>query len=272
MTPVLLDQKSIFRASITIVLAMAVVFVSGYYTGYQKAESGKGVDLNKTMVLALPKPAHADVSEFEPFTPQAQIPGADIDVDSPEAAADVIDDEEHTATQANKAETKVAAVIKQTTNAIEMPAPVGNQRGHNKQRLQLALLATASAERNTAKAASVIEFTDKEHQHADDSQPPAVSIESNGQARIIDSASADDARYTIQVGVFADAENAMRRKVELESQQLTAYINEYKNKRDELRFNVRFGYFKDKSSAVSALTRFEQNLSGSGYITRIRQN
>jgi len=75
MTPVLLDQKSILKSGISIVLVMAVVFVSGYYVGYQKAESGKGVDLNKTMVLALPKPAHAEVAKFEPFIPEAQLPG-----------------------------------------------------------------------------------------------------------------------------------------------------------------------------------------------------
>jgi len=270
MTPVLLDQKSIFRAGTTIALAMAVIFVSGYYTGYQKAESGKGVDLNKTMVLALPKPAHADVSEFEPFTPQSQIPGADIDVDSPDAAADVVDDNSDTVTQANKAETKVAAVIKQTTNAIEVPAAAGNQHEQNKQRLQLASLAMVPDERNMAKLASAIMQTDNQHQHADNNQQPTDSTELSGQVLILDSASADDARYTIQVGVFADAENAMRRQAELEAQQLTAYINEYKNKHDELRFNVRFGYFKDKSSAVTALSSFEHNLSGSGYITRIR--
>jgi hypothetical protein len=72
--------------------------------------------------------------------------------------------------------------------------------------------------------------------------------------------------------VFADSQNAMRRMSELESQHLSAYTDGYTNKRNELRFNVRFGYFKDKSSALAALNSFEQNMSGSGYIASIRRN
>jgi cell division septation protein DedD len=265
MTPVLLDQKSILKTGISIILVMAVVFVSGYYVGYQKAESGKGVDLNKTMVLALPKPAHADVAEFEPFVPQLQLRGADIDVDSPELVADAIDIEHHADAQVSQAETQIAAVIDQTTNAIEKPVSVDNQHGHNRQQLQLASLTTVIDERNTLDQALVISDTNNNQQRVD-------SVESQRAAVISNTASAEDARYTIQVGVFSDAENAMRRKTELESRQLTAYINTYKNKRDQPRFNVRFGYFKDKSSAVAALTRFEQDMSGSGYVTRLRRN
>ena len=54
MKPVLLDQKSIFKTGIMISLTMLVVFFSGYYIGHQKADSGKGMGLNKTMALALP--------------------------------------------------------------------------------------------------------------------------------------------------------------------------------------------------------------------------
>lgn len=265
MTPVLLDQKSILKSGISIVLVMAVVFVSGYYVGYQKAESGKGVDLNKTMVLALPKPAHADVAEFEPFIPQSPLPGSDIDVDSPGKVADGIDIEHQADAKLTQAETKIAAVIDQATNAIETPASVDNQRGHNRQQLQLASLTTAAAVSDTVDQNPVISDTHNNRQ-------PVTSVESRRAAIIPNSASAEDARYTIQVGVFSDEGNAMRRKTELESRQLSAYINAYKNKRDQPRFNVRFGYFKDKSSAVAALTRFEQDMSGSGYVTRLRRN
>jgi hypothetical protein len=73
------------------------------------------------------------------------------------------------------------------------------------------------------------------------------------------------------VGVFADEDNALRRLSELEALQLSAYVNEYANKREEVRYTVRFGYFKNKSSALAALDVFEQNLSGSGYVARIRR-
>ena len=93
-----------------------------------------------------------------------------------------------------------------------------------------------------------------------------------GQAGIADTATAEDARYTIQVGVFADADNALRRQAELEAQQLSAYINGYSTKRDELRFIVRFGYFRNKSGAVAALAHFENKMAGSGYVARVRKD
>lgn len=236
MTPVLLDQKGIFKAGTIVALVITVVFVSGYYIGYQRAESGKGVDLNRTMVLALPKPAHADESNYEPLTPKVQMPGSDIDVDSPEIP--------------------VATVIEQTTDAIE--APVNGDSRADSNGLELAAVTEDSVD-----SAGIV---------AHGGPTSSDTTKQAGQSALADTASAEEARYTIQVGVFADSENAMRRQAELESRQLTAYIKEYRNKQDQARFNVRFGYFKDKSSANAALNSFEQRLSGSGYVTRIRRN
>ena len=135
---------------------------------------------------------------------------------------------------------------------------------HEDHQPQLASLSLAPVELKRADSRSSVIA------HGDDTQ--SVDTATATGSPLPDTATADDARYTIQVGVFADAENALRRKSELESQQLNAYINEYRNKRDEPRFNVRFGFFAGKSSAVAALTRFEQDMSGSGYVTRIRRN
>ena len=270
MTPVLLDQKSIFKAGIYLTLVIAVVFISGYYTGFQRADSGQGVDLNKTMVLALPKPAHADVSEFEPFVPQMQMPGADIDVDSPENTTDAVGDQEREVKRANEAGSRVATAIQQTTNAIETPVNTENRAAQNEKHLKPDSSPVAIARVENASAIATIGTAESDPQNAVSGQSSADNVEPIGQAVIIDNASAQDARYTIQVGVFADADNATRRKTELQDQQLTAYVNEYRNKLDQPRYNVRFGFFKDKSSALTALTHFEQNLSGSGYVTRIR--
>lgn len=275
MTPVLIDQNSLLKAGITTILVVAGVFVSGYTIGYRSAESGKGVDLNKTMVLALPKPAHADLSAFEPLTPQVAIPGAEIDVDRPELAIDSI--EQSPAIAVNQAEQQFAAVIAETTHAIEVSvltdAPADQAlRGDSQQhRRRLSGAITASgfeASHDTSEAGPGVLQT----QHADATPAAAKSSATGTGLRIVDTASADQARYTIQVGAFSNTDNAIRKKTELESRQLSAYINEYRNKSDQARFNVRFGYFKDKSSATAALSRFEQDMSGSGYVTRIRRH
>ena len=84
MTPILLDQTGIFRAGMAVSVTMLVVFFSGYYIGQQKADPGQGMELNKTIALALPGPAHADTTEYEAHIPRVQMPGAYIDVDSPD--------------------------------------------------------------------------------------------------------------------------------------------------------------------------------------------
>lgn len=264
MTPVLLDQKSIFRAGMAVSFTMLVVFFSGYYVGHQKADSGKVMELNKTIALALPGPAHADTTEYEPHIPQLQVPGAYIDVDSPDETAAAINGEEQAATQAHSSETEVQTVINETTRRIESPAASDVPTMQDNQQLHLASLAITPDVFKTG--------NDTDVTNTGDDQLPGGSIESGSQAGILDTANAEDARYTIQVGAFADSQNAIRRMSELESQNLSAYTNGYRNKRDELRFNVRFGYFNNKSSALTALNGFQQNMSGSGYIVRIRRN
>jgi len=276
MTPVLLDTKSLVKAGITVTLIVGVVFISGYTIGYHRAHSGKGVDLHNTMVLALPSPAHADVAEFEPFTPRAQLPGADIDVDRPDISVDVIE-KRRPVTPVNQAETQRAAVITRTTNAIETASTdhvrgFESRHGYNQQHPGLYVQSSVAGENNSTGILIEAEQAVGHQQDGGYTGPAADSTASDRQTGIIDTARADDARYSIQVGVFSNKQNANRKKSELESQQLTAYINEYRSKSDQPRFNVRFGYFKDKSSATAALTRFEQGMSGSGYVTRIRHH
>jgi cell division septation protein DedD len=270
MTPILLDQTGIFRAGMAVSVSMLAVFFSGYYIGHQKADAGKGMELNNTIALALPGPAHADTNEFGPHIPQAQIPGAYIDVDSPDAGTTAaIDSKQRADTQAQRADADVENVINQTASTIETPAVSDVPAAHDRQQLQLASLElTADVSSN----ADAVNESDDEAKDSGGNKHPGASAQPGARAEITDTANAEDARYTIQVGAFADSRNAIRRMAELESLNLSAYTDGYTNKHNELRFNVRFGYFRDKPSAQAALNSFEQNMSGSGYIARIRRN
>ncbi len=272
MAPVLFDQRRLFSAGMTIILGMLVVFVGGYYLGYQKADSGRDMGLNTTMALALPKPAHADTAHYEPYTPETQLPGANIDVDIADDAITAIEGKDNAVIQAGKVKAQVEAVIYETTTSIETPAASATAMQQNEPQLQLASLDVTHEVLKTDNQPDLIEAIDDSRQNAGNAQQLNDGTATAKHAGAVDTATAENARYTIQVGVYADSNNALRRKSELESQQLSAYIQAYSNKRDEQRFNVRFGYFKDKSSAVAALDGFEQNMSGSGYVTRIRRN
>ncbi len=221
------------------------------------------MELNQTIALALPRPAHADTEAYEAQQPQSLAPGADIDVDSPDAAAVGRDGETTSDAGLPYAQTGVDAVIKQTTDSIESPVAdvEAEQAG---QPMQLASLNASAAVFENSND-SVLDGAQDEPLQADEDASGAAPA-------ITDTATAEDARYTIQVGVFAEANNALRRVSELEALQLSAYTSSYTNQRDEIRFNVRFGYFSNKSSALAALEIFEQQLSGSGYVKRIRRN
>lgn len=264
MTPLLLDQRSIFRAGIAVSLGMLAVFSTGYYLGLQKAGFSGSIGLNRTIALALPKPAHADTDTEENELQVSAVlpPVATIDADSSDKGA---------AAQPTAAGLKVDDAIQQTARpgkSVTVNEDITPQQGAS---LQLASLAVPPEVLNSVNQATGKQHDDKPVDTAGE-QPSQALAGAARQSLITDTATAEDARYTIQVGVFADSENALRRMSELESQQLSAYTEGYTNRREQLRFNVRFGYFNDKASAVLALNRFEQDLSGTGYVTRIRRD
>lgn len=266
MTPVLLDQRSLFKAGMSISLGMLVVFCCGYFVGHQKAASGDGIALNQTIALALPRPAHAETEAFEPQLPQDPGPGAEVDVDSPDGS------EAGESVHAESAAVPLSTPPgmdhenRQALNSIEAGAPAEAAETASSQ-LQLASLETAPVIFDGAPA-GIGGPGDTDVHDPGAGQTAAAGNEST-LAAIQDTAAAEDARYTIQVGAFADEQNALRRLSELEAQDLSAYIDEYTNKRQEIRYNVRFGYFNNRSSALAALERFEHSLSGSGYVARI---
>lgn len=94
----------------------------------------------------------------------------------------------------------------------------------------------------------------------------AEEISQNGN--IAGDANAATARYSLQVGMYKNVDNADAKMAELLNLDLNTYINEYKNKNDEVRYNVRFGYFSSFSSAVVALEMYQQNYNGSAYVAR----
>jgi cell division septation protein DedD len=75
-------------------------------------------------------------------------------------------------------------------------------------------------------------------------------------------------KYTIQAGVYGSLHNAENMMKTLQLQKYEAYISDYINGKNETRYNVRFGYFSDKKSAISSLEKFKSNKNGDGYLVR----
>jgi hypothetical protein len=78
----------------------------------------------------------------------------------------------------------------------------------------------------------------------------------------------DKIKYSIQAGVYgrlANAENVME---QLKAEKFDAYVSEYINKSNEVRYNVRLGYFVDKRSALPTLYHFRREKNSEAYLVK----
>jgi len=91
------------------------------------------------------------------------------------------------------------------------------------------------------------------------------------ESSVVNSFTSDDLskiKYSVQVGMygrFLNAENMMKM---LQAQQYDAYVSDYSNKKNEIRYNVRFGYFADKKSAIARLKEFRADSQSDGYLVK----
>ncbi|RLA59497.1 MAG: hypothetical protein DRQ89_14005 [Epsilonproteobacteria bacterium] len=92
------------------------------------------------------------------------------------------------------------------------------------------------------------------------------SQDKKAEAKLITDDFRTKAKYSIQVGFYGRLDNAEKKVNKLQQEKLNAYVSDYVNKNNKIRFNVRFGYFVDKSSANKALKAFNKNHKSDGYL------
>jgi len=259
--PTLLDHRSYKLLLATLILFSFGSFVFGYISGYEKAEDVLLAEIDSQEML-LPEIDISQLAQLEAQPPEVEEPGASIDVDSVDvdteattALKPAIEDKQ--VVQANKP--VVTRPVAKQADAIT--APVTN---------------IAEVEKEDPKPSVMLASLDP--------VPPEVALGVGGppaeaediidqsqatEQLIVDDATRETGRYSIQVGMYSSFNNAANRVEELINNNLNAYIQDYKNSKGEPRYNVRFGYFASLTSAKQALALFEQNHAGSGYIARI---
>ena len=90
-------------------------------------------------------------------------------------------------------------------------------------------------------------------------------------SKIVDNATKEDARYSIQVGLYGIKINAERRVQNLINKQLSGHLTSFINNKGDTLYNVRFGYFLDKTSVDEALGIYQQKHTGEGYIIGLKK-
>ena len=76
----------------------------------------------------------------------------------------------------------------------------------------------------------------------------------------------DEIKYSIQTAVYGHLSRAEKMMNQLLDNNIEAYVTDYVNKSDKVWYNVRFGYYKDKKSALAALENYKRKHKGDGYL------
>lgn len=227
----MLDQRSMIRFGLALSLFLVIIFMSGYVVGFQQAETRLATPVTR-FELELPEPVVSAVEEVEPQTPVHTEPGEDVDVDS-----------------ADETELAQLTGVPVATSQSNKPATRGSDN---------AVITGADSSRPASMGVGGPAISDPGQDDVD-------------KSILYGNATRESALYSIQVGMYSSLDNAERRVEELNSTdtELNAYFDEYLNKRNNTRYNVRFGYFANHRSARQALEIYQQEMSGSGYIIKL---
>ena len=279
MAPILIDNRGLIKLGLISVITTVIVFAAGFLSGYQQATTFY-VAGSEVEILALPVPAVLLETDVGPQVPDTIVAGADIDVDQPQV-------ESKANTKNSAVESKVFTSSNNEKVNKTNEAPTSNKPaslGHasiaqsGKLRNKVSSDDTNTLNNNTRfsiKESSIKESSIKESiketvasnsfqnesgESAATKEPDLIVVAS------LTSAELNNIKYSIQVGIYGrliNAENMMRM---LQTQHLDAYVSDDTSKKNEIRYNVRFGYFVDKKSAISALKNYINKQKGDGYL------
>jgi cell division septation protein DedD len=216
MAPLLIDTNGILKLGVATAIVAVVIFVGGFYLGYQQADT-HNIALSNNHSLSVSKKVISDVETRR----SEKIEESDV-------------------VAVNQTEPVNKLVKELVIKTPDKTAPIKREE----------IQAPVSKKQQSSKEAP--------------SDAPSKSQKANVEL------TADDImakkKYSIQVGFYGRLDNAKKRVDELKQENLNAYVSDYVNKNNEVRFNVRFGYFVDRSSANKALKAFNKNHKSDGYL------
>ena len=255
MAPLLIDSRDLLKFVLVSVVTVITVFASGVFVGHQRAATyyQAGSDVHP-----LPLPVRTAVAEnaLESQLPVEVEAGEFIDVDHPGSSVKPVTKDAPAPTMMS-VPPKVTAKQK---NDKAVPAKIKTRYKDD----AVTKVETSISSKKRAKENSQMN-ADHSEQHVFSVQPDTANASFVTSVR---TDNFDDIKYSIQVGVYgrlANAENMMKM---LQIEQYEAYVTDYTNRKNETRYNVRFGYFPDRKSALASLEKFKSDNNGDGYLVR----
>jgi cell division septation protein DedD len=247
MTPILIDNRDLIKIGFSTIIITALVFSGGIFFGYQQAA---GFYQYRSMVKALTLP-EVPVNLRDQQIPGVIVAGENIDVDQAEAESQksvqpstnsIISDTTASASSANGGQSQASA---EANDAIESKSDKTLSESINKQAVHPG---------THPEAEESISELQADAEPADNTEMTSIDF--------------DKVKYSIQVGMYGSLANATNMMKMLQVQQLDSYVSNYKNRKNEPRYNVRFGYFLDKKTAITKLNDYKSKVKGDGYLVR----
>jgi len=267
MAPLLIDGRDLLKLGIISVLVAVLVFTGGFLTGHQRATTFYQAS-SETQPLSLPEQAIVVKNIVDSQVPEITEAGEKIDVDQPEAVIQANIDSKgsipgtavtSTSVVVNSLENKEISAIQESTAAVTTEiVNIEKQTERKKDNL--------AAEIQTPRLQDT-----KTKSNTGDNNRADKEITNPADALIVTTFTTDELskiKYSIQVGVYGRLINAENMMKVLQAQQYDAYVTDYTNKKNEIRYNVRVGYFADKKSANETLAKFKASQKGDGYLVR----
>ncbi len=255
MAPILIDSRDILKLGLISVLTVVLIFAGGFFTGHQRAATFYQAG-SEVRALSLPAQDLAMESIAGSQMPEIIEAGEEIDVDHPEVVMHA-----------------EAASVKLKNNSATEPVAVNLAEKRKATVLPITAAAkTENIEQKTLQKDKVIAEKRTTGSKKTDSESSIIKeIVSTVDTSIKNTLSLDELskiKYSVQVGMYGSLVNAENMMKMLQAQHYDAYVTDYTNRKNEVRYNVRFGYFTDKQSAIEKLTGFKTGQKNGAYLVR----
>lgn len=267
MAPILIDKSGLLKLGFISALTTVLIFVSGFFLGYDRAITLYQTD-NEVAALSLPEKVASVEGEIAPQIPGIIEAGAEIDVDHPEAEARTsiksanpdVSQQQNQAMADDKSATKNVSAATQLTGYTNVQVVKFKPTVHENSELNTSSYLPELKGIKKSSAAKLAGASSLNDIAATKTQTVNTAAFTFDELNTI--------KYTVQVGVYGQLINAENLTKRLQKQQLNAYVSDYTNKNNEIRYNVRFGCFVDKKTAVVALKEYKNKQKGDGYLVR----
>ena len=262
MVPLLINGRDMIKYGIISVLTAVFIFTGGVFYGYNSASSFYMAGSASEPLLLPVKAAIADQVRA-PKVPETIVAGAEIDVDQPDSASKDHDVVVNKAGAAQGKNTK-AVITEQATNNTGQDIVVAVVDSKDFDSVGRDVDVT---ENEVVSVQIKQEQIQADNHRSDKSADPRI----NPKTIDISTLTPDELnsiKYSVQVGMYGSLANAENMMKQLHTKDFDAYVSDFTNKKNETRYNVRFGYFHDKRTATLALKQYRQSQQADGYLVK----